>query len=167
AARRYYRHPGDPRTHRELLDVRPRVAEGRVLGRFASAMLDTSDGLAETARLLASASRVRVDVDEGQIPWTEGLRARPRRERLRWGFFGGDYELLATIRPDRLSAARTAVARTGGRLTPLGTVTRGRGARLLRDGRPGLLGPSTWEPFARRAGGRRPGSRVSSSQGWR
>ncbi len=167
AARRFFRRPDDPRAQRNLLDVRPRVAEGRILGRLASAMLDTSDGLAEAARLLAAASRVSIDLDEGRIPWADGLAAAPRRERLRWGFFGGDYELLATIRPDRLSAARSAVARTGGRLTPIGTVTAGRRARLVRRGRPEPLGPSTWDPFARRAGRGRRSPRVSSSQGER
>ncbi|MHB1435835.1 MAG: thiamine-phosphate kinase [Thermoplasmata archaeon] len=167
AARRFYRHPRDPRAHRDLLDVRPRVAEGKILGRFASAMLDTSDGLAEAARLLASASRVSIDLDEERIPWADGLRTAPRRDRLRWGFFGGDYELLATIPPNRLSAVRSAVARAGGRLTPIGVVTVGRRARLFRRGRAKPLGPSTWDPFARRTGGRRSGSRVSSSQGWR
>lgn len=167
AARRFYRYPRDPRAHRELLDVRPRVAEGKILGRFASAMLDTSDGLAEAARLLASASRSSIDLDERRIPWARGLRTAPRSDRLRWGFFGGDYELLATLPPNRLSAARSAIARAGGCLTPIGTVSAGRRARLIRGRRAEPLGPSAWDPFARRTRGERAGARVSSSQGRR
>ncbi|MFG1529908.1 MAG: thiamine-phosphate kinase [Thermoplasmata archaeon] len=152
AARRFYRHPRDPRAHRELLDVRPRVAEGRILGRYASAMLDTSDGLAEAARLLASASRVGILLEEAKIPWARGLVTAPWVDRLRWGTFGGDYELLATVRPNRLLAARSAVARAGGRLTVIGTVTPGRRARLLRGRRTEPLRPSTWDPFGRGGG---------------
>lgn len=142
-----------------LLDVRPRVREGMALARFAHAMLDTSDGLAESARLLASASRVRVVVEEDRLPWAPGLARRgiSRADRRALAFFGGDYELLAAVAPDDLVRAERAVARSGGRLTPVGSVARGRGAWLVADGRVGPMPAPGWDPF--RAGGFRTGGR--------
>ena len=61
-----------------LLDIRPRLSEGRALARYARAMIDTSDGLADAARRLSHASRVRVVVDAERLPIDPGLeRIRP------------------------------------------------------------------------------------------
>jgi thiamine-monophosphate kinase len=138
-----------PRALASLLDVRPRVLEGQVLVRWAHAMLDTSDGLAEATRLLAASSRVRVVVDEPRLPMAPGLRrlARSPVGRRTLAFFGGDYELLATLRPADLRAARRAVHAVGGRLTRIGRVERGSGAWLATAA--GLLPMPNpgWVPF--------------------
>jgi thiamine-monophosphate kinase len=132
-----------------LLDVRPRVREGRALGPLAHAMLDTSDGLAESARLMARASRVRVILEEDQLPYARGVRAvaRSRSDRRALAFYGGDYELLAAIPPRRWVAASRAVGRAGGSLTRIGRVARGRGAWLAHDGRLSRMPPPGWRPF--------------------
>jgi thiamine-monophosphate kinase len=143
----------DPRSMRALLRVRPRVAEGRVLGPLAHAMLDTSDGLAESARLLAVASRVAVVLDEDRLPYARGLvrAARSDRERQALAFFGGDYELLAAIPAPRLADATHAIERVGGRLTRIGQVERGRDAWLETHGRRGPMPPAGWQPFGAEA----------------
>ncbi len=143
------RHRPDSRTLAALLEVRPRVLEGRALGPLAHAMLDTSDGLAESARLLAEASQVRVIVEEESLPYARGLRAAARtlRERRALAFYGGDYELLAAIPPVRWAGARRAVARAGGTLTRIGRVESGRGAWLETAGRRGPMPPPGWRPF--------------------
>jgi thiamine-monophosphate kinase len=136
---------------RELLDVRPRVREGRALAPFAHAMLDTSDGLAESCRLMASASRVRLVIEEAALPLAAGIRevARTPDRRRAVAFFGGDYELLAAIRPEQFERAARAVARAGGHLRRIGTVSAGRGA-VLRTGRRAIPMPSSgWDPFRR------------------
>jgi thiamine-monophosphate kinase len=116
-------------------------------------MLDTSDGLAEGARLLASASRVRVVVEESRLPLAPGLRpySRDVRRRRAISFFGGDYELLAAISRADLAPARRAVGSVGGRLTSIGRIERGRGAWL--EGLTGTvqMPPTAWRPFDRRA----------------
>ncbi len=134
-----------------LLDVRPRVREGIVLSRWAHAMIDTSDGLAEAARLVAAASRVRVVVDEDRLPLAPGVArsVRSRAGRRALAFFGGDYELLATIAPGDLGRAVRAVARVGGRLTAVGSVASGRGAWLVADGRLEPMPEPGWAPFGR------------------
>ena len=167
AARRFYQNPRDPRAHRALLDVRPRVAEGRILGRYASAMLDTSDGLAEAARLLASASRVGLLLDEAKIPWACGLGTASRLDRLRWGTFGGDYELLATLPPR--PAVGSAIG-GGPRRRPPDRDRHGhrRSPRMASTGPPNRASrPLDLGPVRTPGPGERPGARVSSSQGWR
>jgi len=135
-----------------MLDVRPRVAEGSALVRWAHAMLDTSDGLAEACRLLAVASHVRVEVDERRLPLAPGLRdprlsVPVRRQRA---FYGGDYELLLALPEGAFPAAQRAVRRVRGRLTAIGRVARGEGAWLRSGGRLRSMPGSGWAPFARK-----------------
>jgi thiamine-monophosphate kinase len=132
-----------------MLDVRPRVAEGAVLVRWAHAMLDTSDGLAEASRLLSEASHVRVEVDEDRLPLTAALRdsSLSPAERRRRAFYGGDYELLLTLPPGAFPTAERAVRRSGGRLTAIGRVVRGQGAWLQSGGRVRPMPPAGWRPF--------------------
>ncbi len=138
-------HPAD-RVLRRLLQVRPRLKEGAALGAFAHAMLDTSDGLAESARLLANASRVRVVVEARRIPWDRRLGG-VRSHDPEWtatAFYGGDYELLAAVPPARArEAARWA--------TVIGRVEPGRGAYLDLDGRFAPLPRAGWDPFGRKS----------------
>ena len=116
-----------PRPHdiSAMLEVNPRVAEGAVLVRWAHAMLDTSDGLAEASRLLADASGVRIEVDEDRLPLTPSLRKADvsAAQRRRRAFYGGDYELLLTLPGRAFPAAEVAVRGVGGRLTAIGRVT--------------------------------------------
>ena len=134
-----------------LLRVRPRVREGVVLARYAHAMLDTSDGIAESARLLAAASRVRVVVVEGALPLAPVVRRiRSAARRRAAAFYGGDYELLAAVPPGRLGVATRAVRGVGGRLTRIGSIARGRGALLLTDRGPKPMPEAGWRPFPRR-----------------
>ena len=135
----------------EMLDVRPRVREGAVLAEWAHAMLDTSDGLAEAARLLADASRVRVEVEWDRLPLAPPLRdpTLSAIERRRRAFYGGDYELLLALPAASFPAARTAVRRVGGRLTIVGRVARGHGAWLGTGHRMRPMPASGWRPFAR------------------
>ena len=138
-----------PRALRGLLDVRPRVRAGIALARFAHAMLDTSDGLAESCRLMATASGVRVEVDEAGLPLVAELRspARSAPRRREAVFFGGDYELLAAVPARDVAAATRAVARVGVPLTAVGRVVRGRGAVLRTDRGTIPMPRAGWDPF--------------------
>jgi thiamine-monophosphate kinase len=132
-----------------MLDVRPRVAEGAALVRWAHAMLDTSDGLAEASRLVSEASHVRVVVEEDRLPLARALRDPnlSPAERRRRAFYGGDYELLLTLPERAFPAAERAVRRAGGRLTAIGRVARGKGAWLEGGGRTRPMPPAGWRPF--------------------
>ncbi|HTZ62256.1 MAG TPA: thiamine-phosphate kinase [Thermoplasmata archaeon] len=141
--------PGDRRAIVELLDVRPRVREGIALAPLSHALIDTSDGLAEAARLLARASGVSIRIDEDRLPWAPGLRALAgsgaRRREV--GFYGGDYELLAAIPARAWPAASRAVRQVRGRLTRIGVVGRGRGAWLYSGRRRSPMPSPGWQPF--------------------
>jgi thiamine-monophosphate kinase len=133
---------------RAMLDIRPRCREGPVLARWAHAMLDSSDGLAESARLLAVASGVEVTVDGARLPLVPGLRKMPPGpSMLAAAFYGGDYELVAAIPRNRFEAAQRAVARQGCPLTVVGTVGRGHGAWLLEGDRRRPMPSGGWQPF--------------------
>ncbi|HTW76502.1 MAG TPA: thiamine-phosphate kinase [Thermoplasmata archaeon] len=140
---------GDARALADLLRIRPRVREGAVLGPLVHAMMDTSDGLAESVRLLSAASGVRIVVEEERLPYAPGLRraARSPSERRSLAFYGGDYELLAALPPDRWARAHRAVVRAGGRLTRIGRVERGVGAWLRSGAREEAMPPPGWDPF--------------------
>jgi len=139
----------------DLLTVHPRVVEGPVLGEYAHAMLDTSDGLADASWLLAEASSCRVTVEEGRLPLVAGLgsAARTSRERRAIAFYGGDYELLAAVPAVHLARARTAVRRVGGRVPTIGRVERGAGAWLDEGGRSRPMPVGGWRPFRARPSG--------------
>ncbi|CAB4244561.1 Thiamine-monophosphate kinase [Methylacidimicrobium sp. AP8] len=84
------------------LRFRPRLAEGEWLakGRWATALMDVSDGLAADLPRLGRASNVGWSLTEGCIPRRRGCS-------LQQAFCDGeDYELLFTVKPDREDALR-------------------------------------------------------------
>jgi thiamine-monophosphate kinase len=133
------------------LRVVPRIREGQALGGFVHAMTDTSDGVADAAHLVSEASHCRIVLGAEMLPLHPRIR-RGRRslyEQLRAAFYGGDYELFATLEPVRLPRARRALRRLGCPLTVIGEVERGRGAWLERKGRQEPLPPAGWRHFIR------------------
>ena len=149
------RGPSDRSALRGLLRIEPRLREGEALVRSAHAMLDTSDGLAEGARLLAEASGTRVRIDAERVPLARGLARSADGALPEMTFFGGDYELLAAIPPARLARASADVAAVGGTLTPVGRIERGRGAVLV-----GRAGTAPMPPMGFRGDAGGPGGRV-------
>ncbi|WP_135666172.1 thiamine-phosphate kinase [Halorhabdus rudnickae] len=108
----------------DLFRFDPRVASGRTLAPFATAMMDSSDGLARSLHQLAEASDVGIAV-ESPLPIDETVEAVASNEddRREMGvFFGEDFELVCTIDPDDLAAARRAVPIS---LSPIGRVVDG------------------------------------------
>ncbi len=123
---------GDADRANELFRFEPRVAAGRALATHATAMLDSSDGLARSLHQLAAASDCGVAV-ESPLPVDDAVRAAAtdERDRRELGvFFGGDFELVCTLPPDRVGPAREAVSVP---LSRVGTVT---DAGVTLDGDP-------------------------------
>ncbi len=114
----------------DLFRFEPRVAAGRALAPHASAMVDSSDGLARSLHHLADASDCGIAV-ESPLPIDGAVDDVAAGDRLELGvFFGEDFELVCTLPEQRLDRAREA---TPCGLTRVGTVT---GSGVALDGDP-------------------------------
>ncbi len=95
-----------------LLEPEPRLKEGRALAksRAVTAMMDNSDGLGLSLSDLSEVSRVGFVVYEEKLPIAPGLVEMVGQEKAREMVMsaGGDFELVFTVRPDGLEAARKA-----------------------------------------------------------
>jgi thiamine-monophosphate kinase len=111
---------GDYDRANELFRFQPRVDTGRRLAPHATAMIDSSDGLARSLHHLADESGCGFAV-ESPLPVAAALDAATedadeRRELSR--FFGEDFELVCTLPESRVREMREA---TNVALTPIGT----------------------------------------------
>ena len=115
-----------------LLEPEPRLREGRALAksRAVTAMMDNSDGLALSLSDLAEVSHVGFVVQEEALPIAEGLVEMVGQEKALEMVMsaGGDFELVFTVRPGELEAARKACA-----LTVIGEVVE-EGIWMKREG---------------------------------
>jgi len=116
----------------KLLEPEPRLAEGRALAQsgVVTAMMDNSDGLALSLSDLAQVSRVGFVVQEEALPVAAGLVEMVGKEKALEMVMsaGGDFELVFTVRPGGLEAARKACA-----LTVIGEVVE-EGIRMEKGG---------------------------------
>jgi len=91
-----------------LFRFEPRVATGCVLADYATAMMDSSDGLSRSLHQLAEASDCGFAI-ESPLPVDEAVDdvATDAEERLELGvFFGEDFELVFTAPEEALPAVR-------------------------------------------------------------
>jgi len=101
---------GDTNVANELFRFEPRVAAGRALAPHASAMLDSSDGLARSIHQLCAASDCGAALT-GPLPIDERVEevavdADDRREL--GAFFGEDFELVCAVPEAEVAAVRDA-----------------------------------------------------------
>ncbi|WP_430503787.1 thiamine-phosphate kinase [Haloparvum sp. PAK95] len=106
----------------ELFRFTPRVAAGRALSGRATAMMDSSDGLARSLHQLAEASEVGFGIDRDAVPAHEAVSDVAEGPGDRWelaAHFGEDFELVATVPEAELAAVREASPTP---ITRIGTV---------------------------------------------
>jgi thiamine-monophosphate kinase len=106
---------------KKAMEPTPRVREGILLGKYASAMTDVSDSLSVSLHHLASGVGIRLDL--GSLPVDRGV---PLDYAL---YGGGDYGLLFTMRED---CFRRVKKKTGA--TCIGSVAPGAGV-VASDGK--------------------------------
>jgi thiamine-monophosphate kinase len=123
---------GDTERANDLFRFEPRVAAGRALADAATAMMDSSDGLARSLHQLADASDCGFAVDSPlPIDDTVDEVASSEAERKELGvFFGEDFELVCTIPENRIADVRADLSVP---LSRIGTVTE---SGITLDGEP-------------------------------
>jgi len=124
---------GDRERGNELFRFTPRVRAGRALAPHATAMMDSSDGLARSLHQLAAASECGVAPDGDAVPVHPAVAdyaadAAQRREMAR--HVGEDFELVATVPAEAVGAVRDAAPV---RVTEVGEVVE---AGVTVDGEP-------------------------------
>jgi thiamine-monophosphate kinase len=122
AALRYFE-AGETERANDLFRFDPRVAAGRVLGEYATAMMDSSDGLARSLHQLSEASDCGFEVDYGAVPVDSSAEAvaRDADDRRELAVhFGEDFELVCTLPSGAVEDAKAAASVE---ITEIGTVT--------------------------------------------
>ncbi len=161
------RHLADPAFRGEAVEVflrpYPRTDEGIFFSESGAVTSceDVSDGLGSTLAQMAEMSKVSYVIDADAVPLYKGLQGLDRRtvEDLAF-YYGGDFELVATVRPDRLSdlLERYKVAkgkREARRITVIGKAEAKGGNRLISKAGPTVpLENRGWEHFRPPAGTR-------------
>ncbi|WP_248897885.1 thiamine-phosphate kinase [Haloplanus halobius] len=124
---------GNAERGNDLFRFVPRVAAGQELRGVATAMMDSSDGLARSLHQLAAASDCGFEVAWDRLPVDPSVDAvasdRDERRELA-AFFGEDFELVFTVPEAALAEKREAVSVP---ITRIGTVT---DAGVVADGDP-------------------------------
>jgi thiamine-monophosphate kinase len=114
----------------------PRVHFGAAARDIANAAMDLSDGLVGDLPKLATASGVAAHVEVARLPLSAPLTALVSLDRAReWALSAGDdYELLLTVKPQRLGELMAAASRLNLTLTVIGDLRRGTGVTWTLDG---------------------------------
>ena len=118
----------------DLFQFAPRVKAGRVLAPVATAMMDSSDGLARSLHQLAAASDCGFAIKRAAVPVADAL-ADVAADGDRWEaavHFGEDFELVATVPASALDDVQAASPTP---LTEIGRVV-GADERITVDGEP-------------------------------
>ena len=96
---------GDHEQANELFRFSPRIAAGRQLAGTATAMMDSSDGLARSLHQLAEASDCGFAVDSSAVPIDDAVESC--EDRWEAGVhFGEDFELVCTLPEAALDAVQ-------------------------------------------------------------
>ncbi len=108
------------------LHPQPRLALAHALREHASGAMDVSDGLAGDLAKMMRASGAGARVDLARVPLSDAVRAAARMEPalLETALTGGDdYEILASVAPDRAVAFEHAARAVGVHTARIGVVT--------------------------------------------
>ncbi|HZI61479.1 MAG TPA: thiamine-phosphate kinase [Pyrinomonadaceae bacterium] len=130
----------------------PRVGWGIVLGdeKFATSMIDISDGLSSDLNHLCSASDVGALIESSFLPIDHQvveLCGRRALDPLQLALHGGeDFELLFTVRPSDVPRLPRRV--DGTQITRIGEITnRNEGVQIREGARVWDLNPGGWKHF--------------------
>ncbi|MFH1353581.1 MAG: thiamine-phosphate kinase [bacterium] len=101
--------------------IHPEMAAG--IASFANSLIDSSDGLIASCRMIAASSNAGINIESGKVPLKGSLLkfCRRRKTALKFALTGGeDYYLLGTAPPEKFAKIKQKVFK-------IGSVTKGRG----------------------------------------
>jgi thiamine-monophosphate kinase len=130
----------------------PPIAAVAMIGAYARASCDVSDGLLADAGKIASASRVAIDIEAAAVPLSVAARAWAGMDETRiarMATAGDDYQVLFTAAPNHRDAILADARTAGVAVARIGLTRAGEGARLI--GASGPLAPPK-AGFAHRLG---------------
>ncbi len=131
--------PGDEPAVKNLLEVMPRVMEGMALGKTGAvtSCMDISDGFSSSIHQMSQLNGTGYTVDFDKFPIAEEARETSINlntdlEELAL-YFGGDYELLFTVKEREWSRIEEVLKASGTTATRIGEVTEKKKNILIKD----------------------------------
>ena len=122
------------------------VEIGEIIGskNLATAMIDISDGLSSDLNHLCNESNVGAIIEADKIPT---IQFSNKEEALSFALNGGeDFELLFTVKPDKLKKLKTALANFS--ITQIGVITeKSKNISIIINGRKKILKPRGFVHF--------------------
>ncbi|HVV60519.1 MAG TPA: thiamine-phosphate kinase [Pseudolabrys sp.] len=112
----------------------PRCALADAIREHASAAMDISDGLAGDLGKLVRVSGVAAEIAVPKVPLSEAAKAAVLSDPalIETALTGGDdYEIVCSARPGHVAPLRAAAEAAGVRLTEIGVISAGEGARFI------------------------------------
>jgi thiamine-monophosphate kinase len=137
-----------------FLEPHPRLKEGRFLAHLhvVTSSMDLSDGLSASLYQLQEMNSVGFEINKHVLPLASGLNERFQKTNGVDPYdvalhFGGDYELLVTIPPQKFEPTKKKLQRHGIHLTAIGTVTKTKNIILFENGTKKILPNKGYEHF--------------------
>ncbi len=128
----------------QYLRVEPQLKIGQILAESGTvtSCIDISDGLSTSLHLLSCASNAGFEIELSGIPFVPCLNAREKQLALH---YGGDYELLFTLRPEKADMVLNLP-----NISQIGYVTDDISILVVNDGASEPLSDRGYEHFSKR-----------------
>ena len=113
---------------------KPQITAGQIIRKFASAVIDISDGLIADLSHILEASGVSATIELEKIPISNTYRKL--LSTVGWDYalsHGDDYELCFTVPADRLKEVASDLSKQRIHCSQVGTIKEGKGLRVLHS----------------------------------
>ena len=133
------KNPQDKEALRDLLEIHPRLREGRELAQssMVTSAMDISDGLASSLFQMHRLGIYGFELDLKKIPIFQGAKELSNELKISTEelsvYFGGDYELLVTVKEEGLPEVKERMSRLNTKFSEIGIVTENNINTLIKD----------------------------------
>lgn len=128
---------------KELLEITPRIEIMRQIARtgWVSSAIDTSDGLAKALQHLSEINKVGFEIEANALPVDEEAKKVSAKFEIpldKFIFYGGDYEILFTVKSNMKRNFETKCKKKKLEVTRIGRVTQRNSIHLIYEDRRSL-----------------------------